>query len=87
MRPAVLTAIFVIAISVPFALVQLVQAGPPPAEPPPEPAQDLVPAGESFWLSLELVGPRGAQIDAARALPLPKPWNSVRIPHEIARLP
>jgi hypothetical protein len=74
MRPAVPNALLAIAavltVSAPFALVQ---AGPPPAtEPtestePAEPAQD-VPAAASFWLSLELVGPRGAQIDAARAL-------------------
>ncbi len=51
----------------------LAHAGPPEPEPPPEhdvpPAVDLQPsAPQRFWLSLELIGPRGGQIDAAESM-------------------
>ena len=45
----------------------LALAGPPEPVPPSQPAAELA----GVWLSLELIGPRGAQIDAAEALRKP----------------
>jgi hypothetical protein len=47
--------------------IALVRAGPPPEPQPPQPDTIVVPPVAGFWLSLELIGPRGAQIDVAEA--------------------
>ncbi len=55
-----------IAVAFGLALIGLlspVHAGPPELEPP-----DRVDETTGFWLSVELIGPRGAQVDAAAAL-------------------
>jgi hypothetical protein len=53
-----------------IAVLAAILAGPPEPEPELEPiAPAIEPAG--FWLSLELIGPRGAQIDAAEAMRKP----------------
>lgn len=53
----------------------LLLAGPPALDPPPEPDANAPlpvvpdpPQPERFWLSVELIGPRGAQLDAASSL-------------------
>lgn len=62
---ATLTAAVLSSVGLPVALVR---AGPPPVErETSQPPADPVPPVAGFWLSLELIGPRGAQIDAAEA--------------------
>ncbi|WP_181198325.1 hypothetical protein [Enhygromyxa salina] len=58
--------------------ITVASAGPPPAPPSSTQAEGedalppaIVDAPSGFWLSVELIGPRGAQIDAARALAQP----------------
>lgn len=60
-REAVLASAILLALA-----TSLAQAGPP--EPAPEPAPEPINQLAGVWLSLELIGPRGAQIDAAEAL-------------------
>ncbi|PRQ06363.1 hypothetical protein [Enhygromyxa salina] len=82
MRPAVSLAIM-LAVGWPAAIAD---AGPPIDSPPAAPEQPPSPDAPSdgpldgpliwdepggFWLSVELIGPRGAQIDAARSLAQP----------------